>query len=198
MENEYSETKRVLGHDQGAYLAELASRRSRLMSVSQQKVEAYRKKEEQAIQAKFDLDLESQQKLLREKLESEYRGEIEEEKRRQEQRVKSEKERLDREAKHKSESQLENVYEEMRMKLKVFEADMNKKLSEVQERFIGEVEGKSRGVDPELTMRMEVREKEGMVENKQHIINSLKRQIELEGVTMSLLKLQARLSKCQD
>ena len=54
------------------------------------------------------------------------------------------------------------------------------------------------GVDPELTMRMEVREKEGMVENKQHIINSLKRQIELEGVTMSLLKLQARLSKCQD
>ena len=112
--------------------------------------------------------------------------------------MKSEKERLDREAKHKSESQLENVYEEMRMKLKVFEADMNKKLSEVQERFIGEVEGKSRGVDPELTMRMEVREKEGMVENKQHIINSLKRQIELEGVTMSLLKLQARLSKCQD
>ncbi len=42
----------------------------------------------------------------------------------------------------------------MRLKLKTFETDMNKKLSSVQEKFMGEVEGKGRGSNPELAMRM--------------------------------------------
>lgn len=78
----------------------------------------------------------------------------------------------------------------MKTKIKTYETEMNKKLSSVQERFINDITGKSKQSNKDITFRIESKEKEMMLDNKAMMINSLKRQQQLETITLELMKLQ--------
>ena len=70
---------------------------------------------------------------------------------------------------------------------------MNKKLSSLNQQFISNIHDKSSltSGNKDLTARLEVREKEMMLENKVQLANSLRRQLQLEEITYNLLKLQS-------
>jgi hypothetical protein len=74
---------------------------------------------------------------------------------------------------------------------------MNKKLSSVQQRFINDIEGKTKNPNKDITFRIEAKEREMLIENKAMMISSLKRQAELETVTLELMKLQCEIYKCK-
>lgn len=54
----------------------------------------------------------------------------------------------------KSEANIENIYEQMKTKIKIYETDMNKKLSNVQQKFINDIHGKSKGQSKDITYRI--------------------------------------------
>jgi hypothetical protein len=43
------------------------------------------------------------------------------------------------------------------MKIKIYETDMNKKLTSVQDKFINDIHGKSKGQSKDITFRIEAK-----------------------------------------
>ena len=95
-----------MGFDQTAYLSELASKKSKMRGISEQKVDSYKNKEIKGMNMQFESELEEESRLLREKLESELNRKVSEERIRQEKRLTKEKDQLDEEMKLRSESKL--------------------------------------------------------------------------------------------
>ena len=91
LEREYAETNRVLGFDQTAYLSELASKKSKIKQISDQKTKSYKNKEIKAVEFVFENDLDEDRRRLIEKVELENERKTAEERSRQEKRVVREK-----------------------------------------------------------------------------------------------------------
>ena len=75
---------------------------------------------------------------------------------------------------------------------------MNKKITTLSDKFISSIHSKSHGENKDIIVRLELREKEMQLENRQEMLGSLKRQAELERVSYNLLKLQNELAQCRD
>jgi len=63
------------------------------------------------------------------------------------------------------------------MKVKTYEKDMNKKLTTMQDKFITDIFDKGKNQSQDITLRMEIKEKEMSLESKNVTIASIKRQM---------------------
>jgi len=63
------------------------------------------------------------------------------------------------------------------MKVKTYEKDMNKKLTTMQDKFITDIFDKGKSQSQDITLRMEIKEKEMSLESKNVTIASIKRQM---------------------
>lgn len=63
------------------------------------------------------------------------------------------------------------------MKVKTYEKDMNKKLTTMQDKFITDIFDKGKSQSQDITLRMEIKEKEMSLESKNVTISSIKRQM---------------------